>query len=203
MRATPDFDFALPESAEMIRAVTARFADEQIAPLAARADADPAACPLAPEPGPAASATAPLLPQPAAAEPAAAEPVAAEAAAPAKARRTRRKKADAAEADVSEAPLAAEAPAAEAPAAEEAPAKPKRTRRKKADVEAVPDLVPEAVTAVAEPVPAAAEAAEPPAKAPAVIRKLKAASIDVVVGPTGSPQVLASLAATTQAKTTR
>ena len=37
MRATPDFDFALTESAQMIREVTARFADEQIAPLAARA----------------------------------------------------------------------------------------------------------------------------------------------------------------------
>ena len=34
MRATPDFDFALTESAQMIREVTARFADEQIAPLA-------------------------------------------------------------------------------------------------------------------------------------------------------------------------
>ncbi|MCZ8173394.1 MAG: acyl-CoA dehydrogenase family protein, partial [Brevundimonas sp.] len=40
MRATPDFDFALPESAQMIREVTARFADEQIAPLAAKADAE-------------------------------------------------------------------------------------------------------------------------------------------------------------------
>ena len=40
MRATPDFDFALPESAAMIREVTARFADEQIAPLAAKADAE-------------------------------------------------------------------------------------------------------------------------------------------------------------------
>ena len=39
-----------------------------------------------------------------------------------------------------------------------------------------------------------------PAKEPAVVRKLKADNIDVVVGPTGSPQVLASLAATTQAK---
>lgn len=40
MRATPDFDFALTESAQMIREVTARFADEQIAPLAAKADAE-------------------------------------------------------------------------------------------------------------------------------------------------------------------
>ena len=31
MRATPDFDFALSESALMIREATARFADEQIA----------------------------------------------------------------------------------------------------------------------------------------------------------------------------
>jgi isovaleryl-CoA dehydrogenase len=40
MRATPDFDFALPESATMIRDATARFADEQIAPLAAKIDAE-------------------------------------------------------------------------------------------------------------------------------------------------------------------
>ena len=40
MRATPDFDFALGETADMIRETTARFADEQIAPLAAEADAD-------------------------------------------------------------------------------------------------------------------------------------------------------------------
>jgi isovaleryl-CoA dehydrogenase len=40
MRATPDFDFALPESAIMIRDATARFADQQIAPLAARIDAE-------------------------------------------------------------------------------------------------------------------------------------------------------------------
>ena len=40
MRATPPFDFALPESAEMIREATARFADEQIAPLAAKIDAE-------------------------------------------------------------------------------------------------------------------------------------------------------------------
>ena len=39
MRATPDFDFALGETAEMIRDTTARFADERIAPLAAKADA--------------------------------------------------------------------------------------------------------------------------------------------------------------------
>ncbi|GGE05376.1 isovaleryl-CoA dehydrogenase [Tsuneonella deserti] len=38
MRATPDFDFQLGESAEMIREATARFADEQVAPLAERAD---------------------------------------------------------------------------------------------------------------------------------------------------------------------
>ena len=38
MRATPDFDFALGETAAMIRETTARFADEQIAPLADRAD---------------------------------------------------------------------------------------------------------------------------------------------------------------------
>jgi isovaleryl-CoA dehydrogenase len=40
MRATPDFDFALGESAQMIRETVARFADERIAPLAARADAE-------------------------------------------------------------------------------------------------------------------------------------------------------------------
>ena len=40
MRATPDFDFDLPESARMIRDAASRFADEQIAPLAARADAE-------------------------------------------------------------------------------------------------------------------------------------------------------------------
>ncbi|QDM40857.1 isovaleryl-CoA dehydrogenase [Altererythrobacter sp. TH136] len=38
MRATPDFDFQLGDSAEMIREATARFADEQVAPLAAKAD---------------------------------------------------------------------------------------------------------------------------------------------------------------------
>ncbi|MGI9377635.1 MAG: isovaleryl-CoA dehydrogenase [Tsuneonella suprasediminis] len=38
MRATPDFDFQLGENAEMIRETTARFADEQIAPLAEKAD---------------------------------------------------------------------------------------------------------------------------------------------------------------------
>ena len=37
--ATPDFDFALGESAAMIREAAARFADERIAPLAARIDA--------------------------------------------------------------------------------------------------------------------------------------------------------------------
>jgi len=40
MRATPEFDFALPESAMMIREAAGRFADEQIAPLAARIDAE-------------------------------------------------------------------------------------------------------------------------------------------------------------------
>jgi len=40
MRATPDFDFALGETADMIRETTARFADERIAPLAAKADAE-------------------------------------------------------------------------------------------------------------------------------------------------------------------
>ncbi len=40
MRATPDFDFALPESTLMIREAAARFADDKIAPLAARIDAD-------------------------------------------------------------------------------------------------------------------------------------------------------------------
>ncbi|MXO60819.1 isovaleryl-CoA dehydrogenase [Altererythrobacter salegens] len=38
MRATPDFDFALGENAEMIRETVARFADEQIAPLAESID---------------------------------------------------------------------------------------------------------------------------------------------------------------------
>jgi isovaleryl-CoA dehydrogenase len=40
MRATPDFDFDLPESARMIREAAGRFADEKIAPFAARADAE-------------------------------------------------------------------------------------------------------------------------------------------------------------------
>lgn len=40
MRATPDFDFGLSESAAMIREATARFADERIAPLAAKIDAE-------------------------------------------------------------------------------------------------------------------------------------------------------------------
>jgi isovaleryl-CoA dehydrogenase len=40
MPATPDFDFGLPESAAMIREAAARFADERIAPLAARIDAE-------------------------------------------------------------------------------------------------------------------------------------------------------------------
>ena len=38
--ATPDFDFQLGENAEMIRETTRRFADEQIAPLAAKIDAE-------------------------------------------------------------------------------------------------------------------------------------------------------------------
>ena len=38
MRATPDFDFQLGETADMIRETTARFADEQIAPLAEAID---------------------------------------------------------------------------------------------------------------------------------------------------------------------
>ena len=40
MRATPEFDFGLSESAMMIREAVARFADEQIAPLAVRIDAE-------------------------------------------------------------------------------------------------------------------------------------------------------------------
>lgn len=40
MRATPDFDFFLGDNADMIRDTAARFADEVIAPLAARADRD-------------------------------------------------------------------------------------------------------------------------------------------------------------------
>jgi isovaleryl-CoA dehydrogenase len=39
MRATPELDFALPESALLIREAAGRFADEQIAPLAAKVDA--------------------------------------------------------------------------------------------------------------------------------------------------------------------
>ncbi|MBY8823120.1 acyl-CoA dehydrogenase family protein [Sphingomonas colocasiae] len=39
MTATPDFDFALGENAEMIRETTRRFADDRIAPLAAEIDA--------------------------------------------------------------------------------------------------------------------------------------------------------------------
>jgi isovaleryl-CoA dehydrogenase len=38
MRATPDFDFALGDNAEMIRETVARFADERIAPLAEEID---------------------------------------------------------------------------------------------------------------------------------------------------------------------
>ena len=40
MRATPDFDFVLGESADMIREAAARFADERITPLAAAIDAE-------------------------------------------------------------------------------------------------------------------------------------------------------------------
>ena len=40
MPATPDFDFALGETADMIRASTRRFADDRIAPLAAKIDAE-------------------------------------------------------------------------------------------------------------------------------------------------------------------
>ncbi|MEO6716082.1 MAG: isovaleryl-CoA dehydrogenase [Novosphingobium sp.] len=40
MRATPDLEFGLPESAIMIRDAAARFADDKIAPLAVRADAE-------------------------------------------------------------------------------------------------------------------------------------------------------------------
>ena len=40
MRATPDFDFGLTESARMIREAAGRFADEKIAPLAVRIDAE-------------------------------------------------------------------------------------------------------------------------------------------------------------------
>ena len=40
MRATPELDFALPESALMIREAAGRFADEKIAPLAAKVDAE-------------------------------------------------------------------------------------------------------------------------------------------------------------------
>jgi isovaleryl-CoA dehydrogenase len=40
MRATPDLDFGLPESTLMIREAAARFADEQIAPLAVKVDAE-------------------------------------------------------------------------------------------------------------------------------------------------------------------
>ncbi len=40
MRATPDFDFQLGDNAAMIRESVARFADERIAPLAARVDAE-------------------------------------------------------------------------------------------------------------------------------------------------------------------
>ncbi|NVD44786.1 acyl-CoA dehydrogenase family protein [Qipengyuania atrilutea] len=38
MRATPEFDFQLGETAQMIRETTGRFADEQIAPLAEKVD---------------------------------------------------------------------------------------------------------------------------------------------------------------------
>ena len=42
MRATPEFDFGLSEEAVMLRDSVARFADEQIAPLAARIDREDA-----------------------------------------------------------------------------------------------------------------------------------------------------------------
>ncbi|WP_230291915.1 isovaleryl-CoA dehydrogenase [Croceicoccus sp. Ery5] len=42
MRATPDFDFALGETAEMIRETVSRFADEQIMPRGDRIDRDDA-----------------------------------------------------------------------------------------------------------------------------------------------------------------
>ena len=38
MRATPDFDFGLGDTAEMIRETVARFADEQVAPRAEATD---------------------------------------------------------------------------------------------------------------------------------------------------------------------
>ena len=41
MRATPQFDFQLGESVEMIREATARFADERIAPLAEKSVVSP------------------------------------------------------------------------------------------------------------------------------------------------------------------
>jgi isovaleryl-CoA dehydrogenase len=40
MRVTPDFDFGLTESAQMIREAAGRFADEQIMPLAVKVDAE-------------------------------------------------------------------------------------------------------------------------------------------------------------------
>ena len=40
MSSTPYFDFALGENADMIRDSAGRFADERIAPLAAKIDAD-------------------------------------------------------------------------------------------------------------------------------------------------------------------
>ncbi len=40
MTATPDFDFALGDNADMIRETTRRFAEAEIAPLAARVDAE-------------------------------------------------------------------------------------------------------------------------------------------------------------------
>ena len=40
MTATPDFDFALGENADMIRETTRRFAEDRIAPLAAKIDAE-------------------------------------------------------------------------------------------------------------------------------------------------------------------
>ncbi len=40
MSATPDFDFALGENADMIRASAARYANQRIMPLAAKIDAE-------------------------------------------------------------------------------------------------------------------------------------------------------------------
>ena len=40
MRATPEFDFGLSEQTLMLRDTVARFADERIAPIAARIDVE-------------------------------------------------------------------------------------------------------------------------------------------------------------------